>query len=92
MRPVDRRHAVRELADVLEPLRDSIKSEMLPKDEREIFRLANGFAIRHNNREQIQLYDDSIWLSWAFYVYLATIHSVLRVAAREEQRSAPSPS
>jgi hypothetical protein len=79
----DRRQAVRELADVLEALREEIKEEMLPKDERELFHLANGFAIRHNNRDQRNDYDDAIWLSWAFYVYLATIHAVLRLKERE---------
>jgi hypothetical protein len=78
----DRRHAVRELADVLEALRTEIKEEMLPKDERELFHLANGFAIRHNNRDQRNDYDDVIWLAWAFYVYLATIHAVLRLKER----------
>ena len=58
---------------------------MLPKDEGELFRLANGFAIRHNNREQRRDYDDAIWLSWAFWVYLATIHAVLRL--RKKQRN-----
>lgn len=81
---VDRRHAVRELADVLEALRAEIKEEMLPKDERELFHLANGFAIRHNTRDQRKDYDDAIWLSWAFYVYLATIHAVLRLKEREK--------
>jgi len=83
----DRRQAVRELADVLEALRDEIKEEMLPKDERELFHLANGFAIRHNNREQRNDYDDAIWLSWAFHVYLATIHAMLRLKDRESARS-----
>ena len=85
---VDRRQAVRELADVLEPLRESVKEEMLPKDEREPFHLANGFAIRHNNRDQRRDYDDAIWLSWAFYVYLATIHAVLRLKEREDMTTA----
>jgi hypothetical protein len=79
----DRRQAVRELADVLEVLRPEIKEEMLSKDEGELFRLANGFAIRHNNRQQRGDYDDVIWLSWAFYVYLATIHAVLRLRERQ---------
>jgi hypothetical protein len=79
----DRRQAVRELADALEAIRSEVKEEMLPKDERELFHLANGFAIRHNNREQRNDYDDAIWLSWAFYVYLATIHAVLRLKERE---------
>ena len=81
----ERRQALRELADVLEALRSDIREEMLPKDEGELFRLANGFAIRHNNREQRRYYDDAIWLSWGFWVYLATIHAVLRV--REKQQS-----
>jgi hypothetical protein len=80
----DRRQAVRELADVLEPIRGDVKENMLNKDESAIYALANGFAIRHNNREQARHYDDTIWLQWAFYVYLATIHAVLRVAARQQ--------
>lgn len=80
----DRRVAVRDLADVLEALRSEIKDSMLPKDERELFRIANGFAIRHQNRHQRGDYDRLTWLRWAFYVYLATIHAVLRVREREE--------
>jgi hypothetical protein len=79
----DRRIAVRELADVLESLRPTIKEAALPKDEQEFFKLANGFAIRHNNRVQRRMYDDKIWLSWAFYVYLATIHAILRLSERQ---------
>lgn len=83
----DRRRAVRDLVDVLEPLRATIKSKALSKDESELFRLANGFAIRHNNREQHRHYDDDIWLRWAFYVYLATIHATLRLRARQARES-----
>ncbi len=85
----DRRVAVRDLADVLEALRDDIKEEsMLSKDEKKLFHIANGFAIRHQNRHQRGDYDRLTWLRWAFYVYLATIHAVLRVREREE---APPP-
>lgn len=79
----DRRHAVRDLADVLEALRENMKDLMLPKDERELFNIANNFAIRHNNRHQRGDYDRVTWLRWAFYVYLATIHAVLRLRNRE---------
>lgn len=75
----DRRHAVRDLADVLEALRGDIKESMLTADERALFHIANGFAIRHNTRAQRGDYDRVTWLRWAFYVYLATIHAVLRV-------------
>ncbi len=81
----DRRHAVRDLADVLEALREDMKDVMLSKDESEIFHLANGFAIRHHNRDQRGDYDRLTWLRWAFYVFLATIHAVLRVRDREDE-------
>ncbi len=77
----DRRHAVRDLADVLEAIRPDVKEAMLKEDERAIYQLANGFGIRHNKRDQRGDYDRLIWLRWAFYVYLSTIHAVLRVRA-----------
>jgi hypothetical protein len=82
----DRRHAVRDLADVLEALRPDIKQSMLPADEGALFNIANNFAIRHNNRQQRGDYDRVTWLRWAFYVYLATIHAVLRI--RHKHRGA----
>jgi hypothetical protein len=80
----ERHHAVRDLADVLEALRPDIKRHMLSADEAALFDLANNYAIRHNNRRQRVDYDRIVWLRWAFYVYLATIHAVLRVRKRQE--------
>ena len=40
--------------------------------------LANNFGIRHHNDQEKTAYDTSLWLSWMFYFYLATIHVVLR--------------
>jgi hypothetical protein len=74
----DRRQAVRDLADVLEYLRAQVKSLLTSGDESDLFNLANNFGIRHHNDKQKTSYDASIWLSWMFYFYLATIHVVLR--------------
>lgn len=76
---VDRQHAVRDLADVLEHLRGDMKAVMLRKDESDLFNIANNFAVRHNNPRQRRDYDRTTWHRWMFYVYLATIHAVLRV-------------
>lgn len=75
----DRKEAIRELADVLEFLRPTIKLHMDKKDENDIFNIANNFAIRHHNQEQKTDYDKPIWYNWMFYYYLATIHAVLRI-------------
>ena len=73
----DRRNAVRELADVLEYLRPQVKDHM-KDDENDLFNIANNFGIRHHNQKQKTRYDQALWLSWIFYVYLAAIHLVVR--------------
>ncbi|MGA8745428.1 MAG: hypothetical protein WB507_06165 [Solirubrobacterales bacterium] len=87
----DRHHAVRDLADALEAIRRDVKESMLPADEKALFNVANGFAIRHNNRDQRGDYDRVTWLRWAFYVYLATIHAVLRVRSVADARPPKEP-
>lgn len=79
----DRREAIRELADVLEFLRPSIKQYLNRKDENDIFNIANNFGIRHHNKDQQTEYDKAIWYSWIFYYYLATLHAVLRMTNKK---------
>lgn len=74
----DRRQAVRDLADVLEYLRPKAKEFISTADENDLFNIANNFGIRHHNEKQKTNYDANIWLSWMFYLYLSTIHVVLR--------------
>jgi hypothetical protein len=82
----ERRDAVRDLADVLEYLRPKIKGILSNQDESDLFNLANNFGIRHHNPSQKLNYDKPIWYSWLFYHYLATIHAVLRLIAKEAER------
>ncbi|MGN6542519.1 MAG: hypothetical protein ACTHKY_17060 [Ginsengibacter sp.] len=79
----DRREAIRELADVLEFVRPSIKRHLNKKDENDIFNIANNFGIRHHNKDQQTDYDKAIWYSWIFYYYLATLHAVLRMSNKK---------
>lgn len=80
----DRRSAVRELVDVLEFLKPELKKTLNRKDETDLFNIANNFGIRHHNAGQQTEYDKSIWYSWMFYFYLATIHSVLRLTNKKK--------
>ena len=79
----DRRQAVRDLADVLEYLRPHVKQHLTKKDEAELFNIANNFGIRHHNATQKTDYDAALWQSWMFYVFLSTIHLVLRKIERQ---------
>lgn len=81
----DRKHAIRDLADVLEYLRPKVKDVLNSKDEADLFNLANNFGVRHHNPEQKTNYDTAIWYSWMFYYYLSTIHACIRLLAKHTQ-------
>ena len=80
----DRKHALRDLADVLEYLRPKVKAVLSSKDEADLFNLANNFGIRHHNAEQKTSYDTAIWYSWMFYYYLSTIHACIRLVSKHQ--------
>jgi len=87
---LDRKEAIRELADVLEYLKSTIKDNMTTDDDKELFKIqkglfniANNFQIRHNNDSQKENYNQS-WMSWIFYLYLSSIHLLLRIRKKDE--------
>jgi hypothetical protein len=80
----DRRAAVKQLADALEHLRPEVDEALLAKDERDLFRVANEFAIRHNRPDQKRYYDKPVWLDWMFHTYLATIRAVIQIRDRPQ--------
>jgi hypothetical protein len=84
----ERRDAIRDLADALEYQRAQAKELLLPKDERDLFELANNFGIRHHNKGQRTEYDKDIWYSWMFYYYLSTIHALSRIIERSAESAA----
>ncbi len=88
--PKDRLRAVRELADVLEKLRPSAKEHLASKDERELFQLVNGYAIRHFNASQRDDYDLAVWVDWEFYYLLATVRLLLALEDRATGENASS--
>jgi len=81
----ERRQAVRELADVLEFLRNDARARLRSKDESDLFQIANRFALRHNDQKQKGDYDPKIWLSWMFHVYLATCRALCEIRVRGEK-------
>lgn len=79
----DRKVAVRQLADILEFLRPQVKEIMGNEDESALFNIANNFSVRHFNKQQKSDYDPE-WLSWIFYLYLSTIHLILRKIQKKD--------
>lgn len=77
----DRRSAVVALAGVLEGRRSLLRNELLSKDERALFEIANGFGIRHQRADQQTDYDP-VFLDWLFWWYLATVELTDQLVAR----------
>lgn len=82
----EKKEAIREIADVFEWLKKTGKLNLVldKKDESDLFKIANNFAIRHHNPSQKFNYDQKIWYAWMFHIYLATYHAVSRVLLREK--------
>lgn len=78
----DLRHAVRDLADALEKVRSDAKTILHRKDEAALFNIYNNFGIRHLDDDQKLDYEPAPFQRWLFYVSLATIHLILRLAER----------
>ncbi len=85
----DRRHALKDLIEVLEFLRPQAKEVLESKDESELFNIANNFGLRHHRQDQKNNYDRAIWHSWMFYYYLATIHACMHLIERKAKQRDP---
>lgn len=86
----DQKEAIRELADVLEFIKRDLQAELTARDESDLFRIANGYAIRHHNAGQIQGYDRAVFYPWIFQIYLATIHLMVNIRTQRNAVVPPS--
>lgn len=83
----DKRSALITLAGILEERRQLIRAELVSADEGALFHIANKFAIRHQNRQQLSDYDPA-FLDWVFWWYLGTVELTNRIISRQEGKSA----
>ncbi len=83
----DKKDAVRTLGDVLERIRPQITAfgAMSKSDESDLFKIINGFDIRHHNRDQQGEYNREIFYDWMFYTFLSSIDLILRYAEETNQ-------
>ena len=71
----DKRDAIKDLADILEHMKD-IEKILNNKDDSDIFRLLNQFGVRHNNLQQDNGYDKEIFYPWIFNYLLVSIIAI----------------
>jgi hypothetical protein len=83
----DKRSALITLAGILEERRQLIKAELVSADEGALFQIANKFAVRHQNSQQLSDYDPA-FLDWVFWWYLGTVELTNRIIGRQDGTSA----
>lgn len=78
--------AINILADVLEPLREELKSLLnneyeinKNKHDKIIFEIVNDFNIRHNNEKQLTEYNKGIWYEWMMHYYTSVIYAYYKL-------------
>jgi hypothetical protein len=81
----EKRSAAIALAGILEERRQLIRDELMTGDEGSLFHIANKFAIRHRNEQQLGDYDPA-FLDWIFWWYLGTVELTNRIIARQESQ------
>lgn len=64
-----------------------MKQELGTPDEGALFHIANKFAIRHQNKQQLGDYDPA-FLDWVFWWYLGTVELTNRIILRQADGSA----
>ena len=79
------RQAVRDLADVLELLRESGGTGLPRNEESRLFEIANSYGIRHWNSRQQTDYDQAIWLEWFFFTFLNAIDLAIKLRKRNTE-------
>lgn len=83
----DKRSALIALAGILEERRQLMKGKLVTADEGALFHIANKFAIRHQNKQQLSDYDPA-FLDWVFWWYLGTVELTNRIILQQEVKSA----
>ena len=83
----DKRDAIKNLADILEHLREEGGTGLPKNDEKRLFEIANQFSIRHHNPSQKTDYDTGVWLNWIYYSFLNSVSLMSELIARLNQTS-----
>lgn len=86
-----KKKAINILADILEPLREELKTllnkeyEVSKNDhDKIIFGIVNNFNIRHNDKKQHAEYSKSVWYDWMMQYYTSVIFTFYKLKIQYE--------
>lgn len=82
----EKKQAIIKLANVFEYLKKerTLEKVLNKKDMKDLFQIANDFALRHHNPYQKKEYDMEIWVDWIFQYYLSTCVATLKMIKKNK--------
>lgn len=80
----EKKGSILEVHGILEKYRKLVKQELLSDDERDLFVIANNFALRHNKSKQKGNYSKTIWYDWMFNVQLAAAVVTIKIIGSQD--------
>ncbi|MEK9519638.1 hypothetical protein MIU24_09540 [Streptomyces venezuelae] len=86
-----KRSAIVAAVGILEERRAMIREELGKPNDGDLFKIANGFDLRHRRADQLANYNDA-FLDWIFWWYLATIELTNKLIEAAEPPKAGTPS
>jgi hypothetical protein len=78
----NKRSAILALVGILEERRHLIRTEIGRPDEGDLFKIANGYSLRHRRAGERNDYDPA-FMDWIFWWYLATVELTTRILERQ---------
>lgn len=82
----NKRSAILVVAGILEERRPLIRAELGKPDEGDLFKIANGYSLRHCRAGERNDFDPA-FMDWIFWWYLATVELTTRIIERQERDS-----
>jgi hypothetical protein len=82
---IEKKTAIANVHELLMKYREKVIAHMLRDDERDLFRMAEDFAIRNAGAKQKRNYDKDIWYDWMFSVQLASAVTIIRILAQQQK-------
>lgn len=85
---VEKKNAILAVFDILDKYSKKVQEHMLRDDERDLFRMANDFAIRNTGPKQKRNYEKDLWYEWMFSVQLAAVIVIIKILAQQKPAKA----
>jgi hypothetical protein len=81
---IEKKSAIAAVCSLVEKYSAKVVEHMLRDDERDLFRMANDFALRNAGPKQKRNYDKDVWYDWMFTVQLSAATTIIKILGQQK--------